>query len=102
HTRFSRDWSSDVCSSDLGAEGVLRHGGVRLAVLEVGADRGHQLAEAEAGGVVAHGGDHERGDALAQQVAADGDLQGGDPVGVLAALTGPPAAPDDAVPAVVG
>src|SRR5690606_40871646 len=22
HTRFSRDWSSDVCSSDLGWEGV--------------------------------------------------------------------------------
>src|SRR6266511_3875588 len=26
HTRFSRDWSSDVCSSDLcGCEGVDRH-----------------------------------------------------------------------------
>src|SRR5690606_39328103 len=23
HTRFSRDWSSDVCSSDLPGEGVL-------------------------------------------------------------------------------
>src|SRR5690606_39938442 len=24
HTRFSRDWSSDVCSSDLGGEGSIR------------------------------------------------------------------------------
>src|SRR5690606_40549640 len=27
HTRFSRDWSSDVCSSDLGTTGKLRTGG---------------------------------------------------------------------------
>src|SRR5690606_40098133 len=29
HTRFSRDWSSDVCSSDLSGEGSsgLEHGG---------------------------------------------------------------------------
>src|SRR6266511_3607843 len=25
HTRFSRDWSSDVCSSDLGGQGAVRH-----------------------------------------------------------------------------
>src|SRR5690606_39688566 len=25
HTRFSRDWSSDVCSSDLGSDLRLRH-----------------------------------------------------------------------------
>src|SRR5690606_39631656 len=24
HTRFSRDWSSDVCSSDLGADGLTQ------------------------------------------------------------------------------
>src|SRR5690606_40135610 len=24
HTRFSRDWSSDVCSSDLGVDGLVR------------------------------------------------------------------------------
>src|SRR5690606_40243069 len=28
HTRFSRDWSSDVCSSDLGAE-ILMEGFIR-------------------------------------------------------------------------
>src|SRR5690606_40098085 len=39
HTRFSRDWSSDVCSSDLGVDvvcngGVLyRHGAEPRAVL---------------------------------------------------------------------
>src|SRR5690606_9122693 len=32
HTRFSRDWSSDVCSSDLGAArpSVLRHADLEL------------------------------------------------------------------------
>src|SRR5690606_40410363 len=30
HTRFSRDWSSDVCSSDLGGPGVVE--GVEVAV----------------------------------------------------------------------
>src|SRR5690606_41094484 len=33
HTRFSRDWSSDVCSSDLALEGVADH---LRGVLEVG------------------------------------------------------------------
>src|SRR5690606_4990141 len=28
HTRFSRDWSSDVCSSDLGQDGRIALGGV--------------------------------------------------------------------------
>src|SRR5690606_39588069 len=31
HTRFSRDWSSDVCSSDLPAPRLLRHLRVRPA-----------------------------------------------------------------------
>src|SRR5690606_1225101 len=31
HTRFSRDWSSDVCSSDLGFSGVLRARRTRIA-----------------------------------------------------------------------
>src|SRR5690606_41195519 len=31
HTRFSRDWSSDVCSSDLGAPHRLLHGTIRRA-----------------------------------------------------------------------
>src|SRR5882757_2596374 len=31
HTRYWRDWSSDVCSSDLGAQGLLkRHGWMKL------------------------------------------------------------------------
>src|SRR5690606_40468797 len=32
HTRFSRDWSSDVCSSDLGKGGLkmLRVGGITM------------------------------------------------------------------------
>src|SRR5690606_40276804 len=33
HTRFSRDWSSDVCSSDLGGE--LRDGRQRRDLVEV-------------------------------------------------------------------
>src|SRR5690606_41210318 len=28
HTRFSRDWSSDVCSSDLGERAACTRGGV--------------------------------------------------------------------------
>src|SRR5690606_40480858 len=39
HTRFSRDWSSDVCSSDLGAGVVLLHGEARDPQL------GHLLAD---------------------------------------------------------
>src|SRR5690606_39596603 len=27
HTSFSRDWSSDVCSSDLGQDPIVRFGG---------------------------------------------------------------------------
>src|SRR5690606_39468283 len=32
HTRFSRDWSSDVCSSDL-VDAVLEQGGIRDLVV---------------------------------------------------------------------
>src|SRR5690606_41027468 len=32
HTRFSRDWSSDVCSSDLGEEKVYEPGNDKLLV----------------------------------------------------------------------
>src|SRR5207302_6925473 len=36
HTRFSRDWSSDVCSSDLGAALALtRQAGVQYAPFNV-------------------------------------------------------------------
>src|SRR5439155_2782995 len=40
HTRWPRDWSSDVCSSDLGARAAARAGVVQVAlsmVLVVGA-----------------------------------------------------------------
>src|SRR5690606_39605413 len=69
HTRFSRDWSSDVCSSDLGRRHVAIVGGgiaglaaawylgrdggdrVRVTVLE-GADRvGGKLRVSEVAGV---------------------------------------------------
>src|SRR5690606_40686638 len=49
HTRFSRDWSSDVCSSDLGDVGVPATEGadprrvLRVAVLEVVAEVGPVL-----------------------------------------------------------
>src|SRR5690606_40277527 len=33
HTRFSRDWSSDVCSSDLVAYGASVHGAKHLGAL---------------------------------------------------------------------
>src|SRR5690606_41191098 len=32
HTRFSRDWSSDVCSSDLGQGSLYRHFPDRMAL----------------------------------------------------------------------
>src|SRR5690606_40796892 len=32
HTRFSRDWSSDVCSSDLGADLILQKDGLNTVV----------------------------------------------------------------------
>src|SRR5690606_39894532 len=39
HTRFSRDWSSDVCSSDLGIERRVR----ALGTLELMQKEGHEL-----------------------------------------------------------
>src|SRR5690606_40210141 len=43
HTRFSRDWSSDVCSSDLGIADLLDDA--------LGADKPLRAAEAAEGGV---------------------------------------------------
>src|SRR5690606_39879624 len=40
HTRFSRDWSSDVCSSDLGRR--LQGGGLVVALGTVGFGGGDQ------------------------------------------------------------
>src|SRR5690606_16774750 len=54
HTRFSRDWSSDVCSSDLG--GIAQLGRVPAALFII--DIGHEhiaLAEAKRLGVTTFG-----------------------------------------------
>src|SRR5690606_39775244 len=44
HTRFSRDWSSDVCSSDLELGAMAR----AVEVFRENGRRVHQLTEAEA------------------------------------------------------
>src|SRR5690606_40465566 len=44
HTRFSRDWSSDVCSSDLSADRTSESSVATLTPSRVPARRGHQLA----------------------------------------------------------
>src|SRR5690606_40201157 len=44
HTRFSRDWSSDVCSSDL--RQFRRHPAGRHAVVLVAAEEGAESVEA--------------------------------------------------------
>src|SRR5437870_11108128 len=67
HTRWPRDWSSDVCSSDLGARlDAHEEGDAQTGAAEVGA--------AEAG--AAHVGAVEVGAAQARAVEA-GDLQVG-------------------------
>src|SRR3712207_8257993 len=38
HTRYWRDWSSDVCSSDLGADLILDNQGARLGGYHDGVD----------------------------------------------------------------
>src|SRR5207249_8643013 len=49
HTRSKRDWSSDVCSSDLGK--VHGHGHSRRAVFISGRELFRDLGEAEGDGV---------------------------------------------------
>src|SRR5690606_40048183 len=44
HTRFSRDWSSDVCSSDLGERGHLVMYALDMA--QIRQDEGYSWAEA--------------------------------------------------------
>src|SRR5690606_40403097 len=53
HTRFSRDWSSDVCSSDLGLE-ASQIGTFRFAVEKAHAlvDKGDQVEKAIGNGGV--------------------------------------------------
>src|SRR6266700_5647066 len=76
HTRFSRDWSSDVCSSDLPGRGQRGHdegpGGV---VDDAGEHGAEDLAEAE-------GGRHHRESASwipRGDPAGPGEAEGGDP-----------------------
>src|SRR5690606_33603444 len=82
HTRFSRDWSSDVCSSDLGGDGD------DLAGLRVADGAGlavDGLEDAEAGEGDALAGGHSHGDnggegvdhaggGLLVEVSVSGDL----------------------------
>src|SRR5690606_40949223 len=63
HTRFSRDWSSDVCSSDLAAGGVVV--GQRQQRVEFGEVAGHGAARHR---VIEHG---QAVDAAGDAVVAD-------------------------------
>src|SRR5688572_33499658 len=56
HTRFDCDWSSDVCSSDLG-RARLRQGGVGRTDLDQAPDRYDRRAVREDVGVEQGGGD---------------------------------------------
>src|SRR5690606_40928189 len=47
HTRFSRDWSSDVCSSDLDVLPGDEHGPSRAAVWPAGEDVEHMTVGGE-------------------------------------------------------
>src|SRR5687768_3726803 len=53
HTRCSRDWSSDVCSSDLMVEG-MRPGGV---VIDLAVDSGGNCELSQPDREVTHGGE---------------------------------------------
>src|SRR5690606_40016815 len=50
HTRFSRDWSSDVCSSDLCVDQLRRAGAVIVGITNM-----HELAYGGTGNVSLHG-----------------------------------------------
>src|SRR5690606_40377454 len=52
HTRFSRDWSSDVCSSDLREGGLAHERAAAGPALEVAVE--HEVAERLAHGHAAH------------------------------------------------
>src|SRR5690606_40044467 len=65
HTRFSRDWSSDVCSSDLAGAGrvlsesstaAMRQRTSRQGVLENGYGIGWNIREVGGATIVGHGG----------------------------------------------
>src|SRR5690606_19255181 len=106
HTRFSRDWSSDVCSSDLGLAGLVAAGGVQGYGLRLlGAGLQHHADAAGGAGVGLQGGQ----DAAGQAAAAHGldhvhPLQFGVAVPVALAvgvLHAPAAGGDGDVPVVV-
>src|SRR5690606_40497885 len=65
HTRFSRDWSSDVCSSDLGG-GLVEAAGAAFAAVV--------LVDPDVHDFVAVGGDVQFGDELAVVVAGLPDV----------------------------
>src|SRR5690606_41053260 len=80
HTRFARDWSSDVCSSDLGADEVdVEHFVVAEAARELGTDGGEEIGpapvEVDAGiGVVA-------ADMVAQRLLGEAERIDGGQIG---------------------
>src|SRR5690606_40744813 len=47
HTRFSRDWSSDVCSSDLFSDGIA----MQEQIQRIRADQGEMLRELRLAGL---------------------------------------------------
>src|SRR5690606_40264463 len=81
HTRFSRDWSSDVCSSDLGEEAALPvevERGLRVPLGELLVALAHHVRQvAEGRGPL--------GDAQLGQRLVQGDLARGGGEQVLAA-----------------
>src|SRR6266700_5713826 len=70
HTRFSRDWSSDVCSSDLGLVHVPH---VVVEALGLRVPQHHGVAQAEVA-VPREGTQRGAGDGAAGPVV-DGDLE---------------------------
>src|SRR5690606_40479471 len=70
HTRFSRDWSSDVCSSDLEVE----QGGERQHEEGAGAGTDESVVEADA---QARQADRREGPAAAHRAGCGGGAEGG-------------------------
>src|SRR5690606_22281448 len=52
HTRFSRDWSSDVCSSDLGSRVYVER--LARAISDIRLDRGVTAVRRTSEGVIVH------------------------------------------------
>src|SRR5690606_40539429 len=73
HTRFSRDWSSDVCSSDLGVIAGIK----RLAALRDLVERRHGHIEMPAANKLrqlpVEEGDEKRGDMRAVHIGVGHD-----------------------------